>query len=73
MNSGVGIVVSCLRSFMRQRSQMASLAASVEAMYSASVEDWDMLDWSLELQEIGPPARRKIALEMDQRELGSMV
>src|SRR5258705_8921554 len=72
MKREVGWLMSCLRSCMRCRSQMASFAASEDAMYSASVDDWDTLVCSFDLQEMGPPANKKTAPETERRVLGSM-
>ncbi len=46
------------------------LCCSADTTYSALVEDWDTLDCSLELQEMGLPASRKTALETEQQVLG---
>src|SRR5258708_11758818 len=72
MKREVGWLMSCLRSCMRRRSQMASFAASEDAMYSASVDDWDTLVCSFDLQEMGPPANKKTAPETERRVSGSM-
>ena len=61
---GCTMTMSCLRSCMRQCSQMASFAASVE--------DWEMLDCSLEDQEMGLPVSRKMAPDTEQHVTGSM-
>ena len=44
---------------MRHLSHIASLAAPADATYSASVDDWDMLDCSQDDHEMGPPVSRK--------------
>ena len=44
---------------------MASLAASEDVTYSASVEDWETEDCNLEHQEMGPPASKKIEPEIE--------
>ena len=65
INRVVGVLMSCLRSFMRWQSHTASLAALADATYLALVEDCDMLDYNLELQEMGPPANMKTAPETE--------
>ena len=64
MKRGVGWVMSCLRSCMRWHSQMAS--------FTALVEGWEMLDCSLEDQEMGLPVSRKMAPDMEWHVTGSM-
>ena len=42
------------------------------ASFTALVEDWGTLDYSLEDQEMGPPASRKMAPDMEWHVTGSM-
>src|SRR5258708_2803292 len=65
MKREVGWLMSCLRLCMRHQSQMASFAASEDAMYSALVDEWDMLVCSFNLQEMGPPANKKTTPETE--------
>ena len=49
----------------RSRSQVASLAASVKAMYSASVDDSATVDCRFEHQLTGPPFSINMKPEVD--------
>ena len=72
MKRGVGCEMFCFKSCMRCHSQTVSLVASVEATYSALVDDWEMELCNLDDQEMGPPVSKNMAPDTDHCVSGSM-